>query len=129
VRGFAPTGFGPRDLTPGTTMDNVGGNIYWTTSAELQAPVPLVPADAQLKMALFSDTGSLWATGASSVSSLTSSLSPSQQIANSRAIRSSVGAGLVWNSMFGPIRVDYAYPVAKQSYDVTQRLQFSAGGF
>ncbi len=129
VRGFAPNGFGPRDLTPGTTMDNVGGNVYWTTSAELQAPMPLVPADAQLKVALFSDAGSLWATGASSVSSLTTSLSPSQQIANSRALRSSVGASLIWNSMFGPLRVDYAYPVAKQSYDVTQRLQFSAGAF
>jgi outer membrane protein insertion porin family len=128
VRGFAPNGFGPRDLTPGTTMDNVGGNVYWTTSAELQAPVPLVPADAQLKMALFSDTGSLWANGASGVSSL-ASLSPSQQIANSRALRSSVGASLIWDSMFGPIRVDYAYPIAKQPYDVTQRLNFSAGAF
>ena len=98
VRGFAPNGFGPRNVTPGTTMDNVGGNIYWTTSAELQAPMPLVPADAQLKVALFSDTGSLWATGASSVTSLTSSLSPSQQIANSRAIRSSAGVGLIWDS-------------------------------
>ena len=41
VRGFAPSGFGPRDITPGTTMDNLGGNIYWTTSAELQAPMPV----------------------------------------------------------------------------------------
>jgi outer membrane protein insertion porin family len=128
VRGFAPNGFGPRDITPGTTFDNLGGNAYWTTSAELQSPVPFVPPDAGLKVALFSDTGSLWATSASSVSSL-AAMSPSQQIANSRAIRSSVGAGLIWDSMFGPIRVDYAYPIAKQPYDVTQRLQFSAGGF
>jgi outer membrane protein insertion porin family len=128
VRGFAPNGFGPRDVTPGTTFDNLGGNAYWTTSAELQSPVPFVPPDAGLKVALFSDTGSLWATSASSVSSL-AAMSPSQQIANSRAIRSSVGAGLIWDSMFGPIRVDYAYPIAKQPYDVTQRLQFSAGGF
>ena len=49
VRGFAPNGFGPRDVTPGTAQDNVGGNIYWTTSAELQASVPFVSADAQLK--------------------------------------------------------------------------------
>jgi hypothetical protein len=28
VRGFAPNGFGPRDLTPGTTQDNVGGTRY-----------------------------------------------------------------------------------------------------
>jgi len=129
VRGFAPNGFGPRDITPGTTMDNLGGNVYWTTTAELQSPMPFVPPDAQLKIALFSDTGSLWATSTSTVPSLATTLSPAQQIANSTAIRSSVGVGLIWDSMFGPISVDYAYPIAKQSYDVTQRLQFHAGGF
>jgi outer membrane protein insertion porin family len=128
IRGFAPNGFGPRDVTPGTTQDNLGGNVYWTTTTELQAPMPLVTADAHLKVALFSDVGSLWATSASSATSL-ASLSPSQQIANSRAIRASVGASLIWDSPFGALRVDYAYPVAKQSYDVAQRLSFSAGGF
>ncbi|HML07148.1 MAG TPA: outer membrane protein assembly factor BamA [Xanthobacteraceae bacterium] len=129
VRGFAPNGFGPRDVTPGTTQDNVGGNVYWTTSAELQTPMPLVSADAQLKVALFADAGSLWATHASSVATLASSLSPSQQIANSQAVRASLGASLIWDSPFGALRVDYAYPVAKQSYDVTQRLNFTASGF
>ena len=43
VRGFAPNGFGPRDLTPGTTMDNVGGSMYWATTAELQSAIPGVP--------------------------------------------------------------------------------------
>ncbi len=127
VRGFAPYGFGPRDITPGTTQDNLGGNVYWTTSAELQSPVPFITPDAQLKFALFSDVGSLWANNASSVSSFAAT--PSQQIANSRALRASVGGSLIWDSMFGPIRVDYGYPVAKQPYDVTQRLQFTAGGF
>jgi outer membrane protein insertion porin family len=129
IRGFAPNGFGPRDITPGTTQDNLGGNIYWTTSAELQAPMPFVPPDAQLKIALFSDVGSLWATNASTVPGLATSLSPAQQIANSQALRASVGASLIWDSMFGPIRIDYAYPIAKQSYDVTQRFQFHAGAF
>ena len=127
VRGFAPNGFGPRDITPGTAMDNVGGNIYWTSSAELEAPVPGVPADANLKVALFSDVGSLWATGAGA-SSL-ASLSPSQQIANSQAMRASIGTALIWNSPFGPLQVNYAYPIAKQPTDVTQRLNFSAGAF
>jgi outer membrane protein assembly factor BamA len=31
--------------------------------------------------------------------------------------------------MFGPIRVDYAFPIAKQPYDVVQNLNFTAGGF
>jgi outer membrane protein insertion porin family len=129
VRGFAPNGFGPRDVTPGSTQDNVGGNVFWTTSAELQTPMPLISEDAKLKVALFADAGSLWATGASSAASLAAALSPSQQIANSRAIRAAVGAGLIWDSPFGALRVDYAYPVAKQNYDVTQRLNFSAGMF
>jgi outer membrane protein insertion porin family len=125
IRGFAPNGFGPRDVTPGTAQDNVGGNIYWTSTAELEAPVPGVPADANLKLALFSDVGSLWATGASSLSTL----SPSQQIANSSALRASTGVGLVWDSPFGALQVDYAYPIAKQPSDVTQRLGFTAGAF
>ena len=108
-------------------MDNVGGNIYWTSTAELEAPVPGVPADANLKVALFSDVGSLWATGAGA-SSL-ASLSPSQQIANSQAMRASIGTALIWNSPFGPLQVNYAYPIAKQPYDVTQRLNFTAGAF
>jgi outer membrane protein insertion porin family len=81
-----------------------------------------------LKVALFSDVGSLWATNGSSVSNL-ATLSPSQQIANSRALRASVGASLIWDSPFGAIRVDYAFPVAKQPYDVVQPLNFTAGGF
>jgi len=44
-------------------------------------------------------------------------------------MRSSIGTSLIWDSMFGPIRVDYAYPVARQPFDVTQRFQFHAGGF
>src|SRR5712692_3801077 len=36
VRGFAPAGIGPRDLTIGTTQDALGGTAYWGASAELQ---------------------------------------------------------------------------------------------
>jgi outer membrane protein insertion porin family len=125
VRGFAPAGFGPRDLTPGTTNDNIGGNAFWATSYELQAPVPLLPQSFGLKAAVFADAGSVWSTGASKGSpALSSSL-----VGNSRTVRSSVGAGLVWNSILGPLRVDYAYPLTKAPYDVTQRVHFGYGGF
>jgi outer membrane protein insertion porin family len=127
IRGFAPNGFGPRDITAGTTDDNVGGNIYWTSSAELEAPVPGVPADANLKALAFTDVGSLWATGSSAAS--LAALSPSQQITNSKALRASMGVGLVWDSPFGALQVDYAYPVLTQPGDVTQRLNFTAGAF
>ena len=46
MRGFASNGIGPRDVTPGTTMDNIGGNIYWGTSTEVQSAVPFIPSDA-----------------------------------------------------------------------------------
>jgi outer membrane protein insertion porin family len=125
VRGFAPNGFGPRDLTPGTSMDNIGGNVYWATTAELQAPVPLLPPEAGLKVAVFADAGSLWGTSSSAVPSASQSL----QTGNSKVVRSSVGVGLVWDSLFGPIRVDYSNPLSKASYDVVQRVHFGAGGF
>ena len=32
-------------------------------------------------------------------------------------IRSSVGVGLIWDSPFGPLRFDMAFPLTKQSYD------------
>ena len=125
VRGFATNGFGPRDVTPGTTMDNVGGNIYWATSAEMQSAIPFIPPDAGLKGAVFADAGSLFRTSSvASPVSLSGSL-----VSNPQTIRSSLGAGLVWNSILGPIRVDYAYPTTQASTDITQRFRFSAGGF
>jgi outer membrane protein insertion porin family len=40
VRGFEPSGLGPRDLGS-TNEDALGGSIYWGASAELDFPVPL----------------------------------------------------------------------------------------
>ena len=38
--------------------------------------------------------------------------------------RASVGAGLIWASPLGPLRVDYAYPVLKEDTDETQEFNF-----
>ncbi len=126
VRGFAVNGFGPRDLTPGTTQDNIGGSQYWATTAELQAPIPGLPPEIALKAAGFADAGSLWGyRGQTSFPALSQSLT----VGNSRQVRSSVGAGLIWDSPLGPLRVDYAYPTSKAAYDVTQRVHFGFGPF
>jgi outer membrane protein insertion porin family len=126
VRGFAPNGFGPRDVTPGTTMDNVGGTQYWTSSFQLTAPMPYVPANSGLRVATFADAGSLWAyRGQTSFPALGQSL----QVADSRSIRSSLGASMIWDSPFGALHVDYAFPMTKTSYDLTQRFRFGAGPF
>src|SRR6266478_8543699 len=86
VRGFAPNGFGPRDLTPGTTMDNVGGSMYWATTAELQSNIPGVPAEYGIKAIAFVDAGSVFR-----YSGPTAFAGQTAQIANSNVVRSSVG--------------------------------------
>jgi len=126
VRGFAPNGIGPRDVTPGTTMDNIGGTKYFVTTAEAQAPIPYLPSEFGLKVALFGDAGSVWGYGGSTYFP---SFKQSVQVADSNFIRSSVGAGLVWDSPLGPLRVDYAFPLTKTGYDVLQPLHFGFGGF
>ena len=42
-------------------------------------------------------------------------------------VRASVGAGLIWNSPFGPLRFDYAIPLLKQDQDRIQRFRFGGG--
>ncbi|NPU12277.1 outer membrane protein assembly factor BamA [Bradyrhizobium sp. 83002] len=120
VRGFAPGGFGPRDLTPGSTMDNVGGSYYWATTAELQSNIPGLPKEYGLRASAFVDAGTVFGYRG-----------PTQnvQVANKNVLRSSVGVGMTWASPFGPLTVDYAVPISKAAYDVVQPLRFSAGGF
>jgi outer membrane protein insertion porin family len=124
VRGFAPNGFGPRDLTPGTTMDNVGGSMYWATTAELQSSIPGVPNEYGLKASAFVDSGSVFHYGGP-----TAFPGSSLQVANANVLRSSVGVGLTWASPFGPLSVSYAVPLSKAPYDVVQPFNFGAGGF
>ena len=126
VRGFAPNGFGPRDLTPGTTMDNVGGSMYWATTAELQSAIPGVPQEFALKASAFVDAGSVFHYGGPTTFP---GSAQSLQLANANVVRSSVGVGLTWGSPFGALTVNYAVPLTKASYDVVQPLGFSAGPF
>jgi outer membrane protein insertion porin family len=126
VRGFAPYGFGPRDLTPGTTMDNVGGSMYWATTAELQSAIPGVPQEYGLKAIAFVDAGSVFHHGGpTTFPGSTQSL----QLANANILRSSVGVGLTWASPFGGLNINYAVPITKASYDVVQPLGFTASPF
>jgi outer membrane protein insertion porin family len=134
VRGFAPSGIGPRDLTQylfnGTPGDALGGTMYWGASLELQTPIFFAPKDFGIKVAVFADAGSLW-----NYAGPTSWLPPLpnatgevlQASSNSMFINSSVGAGLLWASPFGPIRFDFAYPLTKQPYDRKQWFRFSGG--
>ena len=128
VRGFAPSGIGPRDLNSLSVNgigDALGGTMYWGASLEAQAPFTFLPKDAGLKGAIFADAGSLWNYKGPTFWNVTGeTLLPAP---DSGAIRASVGVGLIWNSPFGPLRFDYAFPLAKQSYDHVQAFRFGGG--
>jgi outer membrane protein insertion porin family len=124
VRGFQPAGLGPRDLTPGTTNDALGGTLYWGASIEAQAPFSFLPKEAGLKGAVFADAGSLWDYKGPTYWSVTGE---TLQPADSAAVRASVGVGLIWTSPFGPLRFDYSFPLLKQGYDRIQQFRFGGG--
>jgi outer membrane protein insertion porin family len=136
VRGFAPNGIGPRDLTFYNytgTGDALGGTKYWGASAELQMPFWFLPKEVGLKGAVYADAGSLWdyqgPTSWTATGEVNSPACPTcaMQYDNSNLIRTSVGVGLIWQSPFGPLRFDYAVPLSKGKYDIVQQFKFGGG--
>src|SRR6476660_1394063 len=135
VRGFAPAGIGPRDLTLGTTNDALGGSLYWGASVEAQTPLYFLPKEVGIKLAAFADAGSLWNyQGPTSWSVTGETLKVGLDSAS--MVRSSVGVGLLWDSPLGPLRFDLAYPITKycatpvgggEVCDRTQVFRFSGG--
>ncbi len=131
VRGFEPAGIGPRDTTPGSFHDALGGTMYWGASFEVQYPLFFAPKDNGLKLAAYVDAGSVW-----DYQGITSYQGPRDTIAqtitprDSNIVRSSVGVGLIWDSPFGPLRFDYAIALTKDDYKVfNPALNNGAGAY
>jgi outer membrane protein insertion porin family len=141
VRGFAPNGIGPRDVSAGVDPSGnpLGGTKYFGGSLEFQFPIPYLPKDFGLKGAVFTDAGTLFgykgqtnfAGGAPCTASNTSPYFTQGTCVtvggDSSEIRSSVGASLIWSSPLGPIRFDFAKATTKSQYDQTQFFRFSGG--
>jgi outer membrane protein insertion porin family len=115
VRGFAPAGIGPRDLTPGTTNDALGGSLYWGSSLEFQTPLYFLPKEIGIKVAAFADAGSLWDYKGPTAGTIPGQKTQTLDLGldDSGEIRSAVGAGLIWDSPLGPLRFDIAYPLTR----------------
>jgi outer membrane protein insertion porin family len=140
VRGFAPGGIGPRDIsdTNNIAANGLGGTTYFGGTAEVQFPLFGVPKEIGLKGAVFMDAGTLFgfqsrtnfAGGAACTPTNVAPLFTQGnciQLDNEATIRSSVGASLIWASPLGPIRIDYAYAITKGKYDQIQQFNFSGG--
>ena len=112
LRGFDNSGIGPRDIT---TEDALGGNTYYTATAELQFPLGL-PEELGFTGALFVDAGSLWDVD-----------DTGPEVVDDTSVRVAGGIGIGWASPFGPIRIDFASPFVKEDYDITENFRFSFG--
>ncbi len=115
LRGFEQAGIGPRDTD---TRDALGGNFFYRSSAELTFPV-FLPKALGVKGHAFSDVGSLW--DIDETSSLANAFDDEQ------AVRLSAGLGVSWRSPFGPIRVDFGFPIIKEEFDEEERFRFNFG--
>ncbi|MBB4187972.1 outer membrane protein insertion porin family [Sinorhizobium terangae] len=113
IRGFERNGLGPRV----NNGDALGGTTYFTASAETSFPLPGLPRDSGFRGALFVDAGTLYGNDVA--------VGPGESVRGEDAsLRASVGVGLIWASPFGPLRVDYAVPVAKEDFDEIQNFKF-----
>jgi outer membrane protein insertion porin family len=111
-RGFEPGGAGPRDVT---TDDALGGNTYYKGTVELSFPLGL-PEEFEIRGRIFTDVGAAFDAD-----------SDAAFVEDTASPRVSVGPGVSWRSPFGPLRLDFGFPVVKQDFDQEQLLSFSFG--
>ena len=112
LRGFEPSGVGPRDEETG---DALGGNLFYSASSELGVPLG-VAEELNLRGAVFVDIGSL-----------TKIDNTGPGLLDEDSPRLSVGVGINFRSPLGPIRLDFARALIKEDYDRTENFRFSFG--
>ena len=113
VRGFDYSGIGPRDTG---SRAAVGGNSVMSGAVELVSSAG-ISQDLNMRWTIYSDFGSVW--GTDFPTGVTG--------ANDNSIRTSVGVGLLWDTVVGPLSFYWAKPVSKESHDQTKTFQFNIG--
>ena len=109
LRGFEGGKVGPKDGN-----DFVGGNYLATINFTSSIP-QILPNSQDTDFSVFLDVANIW--GVDYDSSLN----------DSGKIRSSIGIGLDWFTVIGPISFSYAQPLSKDTNDVTQEFSFNLG--
>ena len=114
IRGFQGRGFGPR-LTSG---EYLGSTMYAGVSAEIQFPIPALPESYGLSGAIWADAA--WVDGLPNIGAV-----PLDPLSQDVPIRTSIGASIIWDSPFGPLRGDFAHVLNKSTADRTQIFQLT----
>lgn len=111
VRGFQSNGFGPR---LDSTNEGLGYTGYVAASAEVEFPIPVLPETYGVRGAVWADAALIDGNGA------VGGMSAVNLDSIDENFKSSVGASLIWDSPFGPLRGDFAYVISKATDDKTQ---------
>ncbi len=120
LRGFRLGGAGPQDTSTG---DSLGGQVLWTTSAEMRFPLPL-PNELGLLGRTFVDVGSL---SGIPDSYFDQTKYPGAKPVDDADPRVSVGIGFSWRSPIGLINIDFGKAIVKKDYDKTQLFRLGFG--
>ena len=109
LRGFVSGGVGPKDGN-----DFIGGN--YATSVNIQTSIPqLLPNIQNMDISMFLDAGNVW--GVDYDSSLD----------DTNKIRSSIGIGIDWFTLVGPLSASFTHPISKVNTDKTETFKFNLG--
>ncbi len=109
LRGFVSGGVGPKDGN-----DFIGGN--YATSVNIQTSLPqLLPNIQNMDISMFLDAGNVW--GVDYDSSLD----------DTNKIRSSIGFGIDWFTLIGPLSASFSHPISKVDSDKTETFKFNLG--
>ncbi|MBI1239577.1 MAG: outer membrane protein assembly factor BamA [Alphaproteobacteria bacterium] len=122
-RGFENAGVGPRD-TLGAEQDAVGGQLFAVGTAEIRFP-NFLPEELGVATSLFTDFGTVGIVDDATKDFCTGL--GTCFIEDDLALRASAGLSLLWDSPFGPVRLDFAHAFAREDYDKTEAFRFSAG--
>jgi outer membrane protein insertion porin family len=122
-RGFQVAGIGPRDTTPGLGQEALGGKFYAIGTIEETFPDGL-PEQYGIHTAAFTQFGTLGLLD-DSEKRVPGSLVNDPFVRDDLNLRVSAGISIFWKSPLGPIRIDLAAPILKDSYDKTQVFNFS----
>lgn len=112
IRGFKFNGIGPYQDAGNGNRYWLGGTTYFSGTAEVQFPMPLVPESLGIRGAVFADAATLYGNDVEGA------------LGDDKKLRASAGLSLMWASPFGPLRFDYAFPVAKADTDKVQNFNF-----
>jgi outer membrane protein insertion porin family len=112
LRGFQYGGLGPRDEE---TDDALGGNLYYAGTAEIRFPLGL-PEELRIFGRSFVDAGTLTEIDVSG-----------DDLEDTGNLRVGAGIGLSWLSPLGPLSIDLAQALVKDSGDETETFRISFG--